>query len=123
MPKPKYGTPLQRSRARATRAQHEREAGIPDRPPVEDTRQPFALPLKAAGYFDLLIVPRLGYVSWRAVDVDTGTVLHCAALKELLHWIADRVPRYMALRHDDECRHGYSAQDEAAAATAQACRS
>ena len=49
--------------------------------------------------FDLMIVPRLGYVSWRAVDVDTGTVLHCAALKELLHWIADRVPRMLAARN------------------------
>jgi hypothetical protein len=114
----KYGTPEQRSRARARQAQWAREDGIPDRAPIEDTREAFELPLKAAGYFDLLIEPRLGYVSWRAIDKDTGTVLHCAALKELLHWIADRLPRYLALRNF-EAPEGYSARDEADAAAAQ----
>jgi hypothetical protein len=44
--------------------------------------------------------------------------LHCAALKELLHWIADRVPRYLALRNFDAPQH-YSARDEQDAAAAQ----
>ena len=119
MRKPKYGTPEQRSRSRARRAQWEREDGIPDREPIEDARQPFDLPLKHAGYFDLLIQPRLGYVSWRAIDADTGTVLHCAALNELLHWIADRVPRYFALRNFEAMPQGYTVRDDLDAAAAQ----
>lgn len=55
--------------------------------------------LAAAGYRDLRIEPRLGYVAWRAVDADTGEVLHCAALKELLRWVAKQVPRMLAARH------------------------
>ena len=42
------------------------------------------------------IEPRLGYVSWRAIDIESGEVLHCAALKELLHWIADELPRMVS---------------------------
>lgn len=110
---PKHPTPAQRYKARAKRAQWERDDGIQDREPIEDTRQPFELPLKHAGYFDLLIQPRLGYVSWRAIDAETGTVLHCAALKELLHWFADRVPRYLALRNFEALPQGYTARDEA----------
>lgn len=118
MRQPKYPPPDRRYNARARKAQCARDDGIPDRLPIEDTRETFELPLKAVGYFDLLIQPRLGYVSWRAIDKDTGTVLHGAALKELLHWIADRVPRYRALRNFD-APEGYSARDEADAAAAQ----
>ena len=99
MTNPKFGTPVQRARAKAQRAVWEREDGIPDREPMVDLRQTFPLLLKSAGFHDLNIEPRLGYVSWRAVDTDSGEVLHCAALKELLHWIADRVPRMLAARN------------------------
>lgn len=99
MTNPKFGTAAQRSRARTQQAAWQREDGIPDRPPIEDLRQPFPLLLKSAGFHDLNIEPRLGYVSWRAVDIDSGEVLHGAALKELLHWIADRVPRMLAARN------------------------
>ena len=81
------------------RAQAERDAGIPDEPLPADFRQPFALPLANAGYRDLWIEPRLGYVAWRATDEKTGEVLHCAALKELLRWIASQVPRMIAARN------------------------
>ena len=118
MRQPKRPTPDRRYNARSRQAQWARDDGIPDREPIEDTRAAFDLPLKAAGYFDLLIQPRLGYVSWRAIDKATGTVLHCAALKELLHWIADRVPRYMALRNFEAPQH-YSARDDADAAAEQ----
>jgi hypothetical protein len=87
-----------RWRARELRAAAEREAGIPDRA-QQDNRAPFSLPLKACGYRDLRIEPRLGYVAWRAVDADTGEVLHAAALKELLRWIAAQVPRMLAARN------------------------
>ena len=87
-----------RWRAHELRADAERDAGIPDRAPA-DNRQPFALPLKACGYRDLRIEPRIGYVSWRAIDADTGEALHCAALKELLRWIAGEVPRMLAARN------------------------
>ena len=68
------------ARWRAVRAQDERDNGIPDEPIIEDRRQPFDLPLAGAGFVDLRIEPRLGYVSWRAVDAATGQVLHCAAM-------------------------------------------
>ncbi len=41
----------------------------------------------------------MGYVSWRAVDAESGEVLHVAALKELLHKLADDLPRWLALRN------------------------
>jgi hypothetical protein len=82
-----------RWRAAEARAQAERDAGIPDREPYTDTREPIQLDLTSAGGQKLLLEPRLGYVSWRARDVDTGLVLHCAALKELLHRIAEDLPR------------------------------
>jgi hypothetical protein len=47
----------------------------------------------------LHIEPRIGYVAWRAVDAQTGDVVHCAALKELLRWIAGQVPRMLAVRN------------------------
>ena len=87
-----------RWRAAEQRAQAERDAGIPDRTDT-DCRQPFDLLLRAAGWRDLRIEPRRGYVAWRAVDASTGEVLHCAALKELLHWIADQLPRMLAARN------------------------
>lgn len=100
MPKPKYGTPGQRSRVR--RAQHERDDGIPDREPIVDNRDPFPLSLKARGWRDVEIEPRLGYLTkWRAVDPETREVLHSAALKELLHWCADRLPRARAPNRND----------------------
>ena len=55
--------------------------------------------LRSAGFRDLRIEPRRGYVAWRAVDAATGEVLHCAALKELLRWVASQVPRMLAFRN------------------------
>lgn len=88
-----------RWRAAEARAQAERDAGIPDREPFEDCRQPFALDLRSAGYRRLRIEPRAGYVAWRAVDEDSGEVIDCAALKELLHRVADKLPRMLSPRH------------------------
>ena len=51
------------------------------------------------GYRDIRLEPRLGYVAWRAVAADTGEVLHCAASKELLRWVAGQVPRMLAARN------------------------
>ena len=88
-----------RWRAREALAHDERAAGIPDRPMPEDFRRPFHLPLRAAGWKDLWIEPRLGYVSWRAIDPQTGEVLHCASIKELLRWTAAQMPRMLAARN------------------------
>ena len=74
-------------------------AGRPRKPRQRDLRQPFDLLLCNAGWRDLRIEPRLGYVSWQARDMHTGDVIHCAALKELLHRIADELPRMMAARN------------------------
>ena len=81
------------------RAAAERAAGIEDRPAPEDYRKAFPLPLAHLGWRDLQIEPRIGYVSWRAVDAETGEVLHCAALKELLRWVARRLPKMLAVRN------------------------
>lgn len=88
-----------RWRAASDKAQAERDAGIPDRLPIVDCRQPFDLPLRLAGYRDLRIEPRVGYIAWRAVYVQTGEVLDCAALKTLLRNIAERLPRTIGARN------------------------
>lgn len=84
-------------RWREERAQAERDAGIPDREPVIDARQPFLLPLSHFGFRDLWIEPRLGRVAWRALDAQTREVVHCAASKELLRWAAKETPRLLAV--------------------------
>ena len=87
-----------RWRAAEMRAARERDDGVPDRADI-DTRAPISLDLRSAGGPHLILEPRLGYVAWRARDVETGDVIHCAALKELLHRIADELPRMMAARN------------------------
>ena len=87
-----------RWRAAEARAQAERDAGIPDRPLDIDARSPIPLDLRAAGYRNLHIEPRIGYVAWRLVDADTDEVIDCAALKTLLHRIADKLPRTLGVR-------------------------
>ena len=81
-----------RWRAAEARAQVEREAGIPDRPGLVDMRQPFDLDLRTWGGPALHIEPRLGYIAARSRDLETGAV-DCAALKTLLHRLADSLPR------------------------------
>jgi hypothetical protein len=84
------------SRWREVKAQAERDAGIPDREPATDLRQPIDLDLRTWGGPHLRIVPRLGYIAGRAVDAATGEVKDRAALKTLLHRIADQLPRTAA---------------------------
>lgn len=87
-----------RWRAAEQRAQAERDAGIPDREPFTDARQPIELDLSTYGGPRLRIEPRLGYIACRAVDLDSGAV-ECAALKTLLHRMADSLPRTMSPRN------------------------
>lgn len=81
------------------RAQAERDAGIPDRPMQGDRRQPITLDLRSYGGQLLRIEPRIGYVACRLVDDETGEVLRCQAIKELLHRIADDLPRVLGWRN------------------------
>lgn len=99
-----------RWRAAEVRAQAQRDAGIPDREPYTDTREPIQLDLTTAGGPNLRLEPRLGFVAWRARDVCTGQVLHCCALKELLHRIADDLPRMASPSRG--LQHGYTVRDE-----------
>ncbi len=85
-------------RAAEARAQAERDAGIPDREPIIDARQCIDIDLSSHGGPRLRIEPRVGYVACRMVNIDTGAV-ECAALKTLLHTLADRLPRRMGLRN------------------------
>jgi hypothetical protein len=86
------------ARWRMQKADDERAAGIPDRLPFEDCRQPITLDLTSYGGKRIRIEPRMGYVSCRAVDDDTGRVLHCAAMKTLLHTLADELAPMMSPR-------------------------
>ena len=85
------------ARWREVAAQAERDAGIPDRPPLTDARAPIEIDLRAYGGPWLRIEPRLGYIACRATDQETGAV-ECAALKTLLHALADRLPRTLSAR-------------------------
>jgi hypothetical protein len=91
-----------RWRAAEARAQAERDDGIPDREPLTDCRDPIDLDLTSYGGPRLHIVPRAGYIACRALDLDTGEV-ECAALKTLLHSIADRLPRHLSPRRAGLC--------------------
>jgi hypothetical protein len=86
-----------RWRAAEARAQAEREDGIPDRHPAAEWRSTCIIDLRGAGGPLLTLEPRAGYVSWRAVD-QAGNVIDCAALKTLLHTVADALPRELAAR-------------------------
>jgi hypothetical protein len=88
-----------KARWRSDKAQAERDAGIPDREPFEDRRRPFTLDLRTWGGPHLHIEPRIGYIAARALDADTGKGVACAALKTLLHDIADKLPRTLSARH------------------------
>jgi hypothetical protein len=76
-----------------------RQCGRPAkaREPIIDTRHCIDLDLTSHGGPRLRIEPRVGYVSCRLIDLNTGTV-ECAALKTLLHGLADRLPRRLGLR-------------------------
>lgn len=88
-----------RWRAAEARAQAERAAGIEDRAPVTDARDPIVLDLTTHGGPRLRLEPRAGYIACRLIDDATGELLQCAALKTLLHGIADRLPRRLGLRN------------------------
>lgn len=62
-----------------------------------DTRQPITLDLRSAGGPLVTLEPRIGYIGWRVRD-EAGQVSECAAIKTLLHRIADRLPRTMGVR-------------------------
>ena len=85
-----------RWRAAEQKAQAERDAGITDRAPMIDTRQPIILDLRSYGGELLQIEPRLGYISCRLIDAG-GTVRDCAALKTLLHRVADSLRRRLSI--------------------------
>ena len=63
-----------------------------------DSRQPITLDLRAAGGGIETLEPRLGYVAWRR-RAESGEVKDCAALKTLLHRIADELPRQLGARN------------------------
>ena len=87
------------ARWRMDRADSERAAGIPDRLPMSDCRQPLVLDLTSYGGKRLRIEPRLGYVACRVIDDESGAVVQCAALKTALHSIADSLPRTLGVRN------------------------
>lgn len=86
------------ARWRTDQAQHEREIGIADRDPYTDARQPCVIDLRGAGGPLLTLEPRLGYIAWRQRD-EAGSVSDCAAIKTLLHRLADTLPRTLSPAH------------------------
>lgn len=116
MRKPKSARHQRAANARWRAAeQHARECPAVILP--DDLRQPCLLPLSALGWRDVRLEPRLGYVAWRCVDAETREVLHCAASKELLRWIAGQIPRALGARN--VIPQGYTAQDEIDAMSAE----
>ena len=87
-----------RWRAAEARAEAERADGIPDRPMPVDWRTTCTVDLRGAGGPLLTFEPRAGYVAWRARN-EAGDVTACAALKTLLHALADDMPRMMGARN------------------------
>lgn len=87
-----------RWRAAELRASAERAEGVPDRAPGADMRTPIRFDLASEGYRDVIAEPRVGYVSWRLLDAHSGECIECAALKTLLHRLADRLPRTLGAR-------------------------
>lgn len=85
------------SRWREHRAQAERDAGIADRPLPADCRDPITLDLRSAGGELLVLEPCAGKIAWK-LRTDAG-VKDRAALKTLLHRIADNLPRQLGERN------------------------
>lgn len=75
-----------------------RQNGRPARPKPIDRRAEFQIDMRSAGYKLLDVKPRRG-ISWACVDAATGEVLHCAAMKSLLRWIARQCVRPLAARN------------------------
>ncbi|MCL4695470.1 MAG: hypothetical protein KJ023_00185 [Burkholderiaceae bacterium] len=86
-----------RDAAAERRAQWEREDGIPDRGP-DDCRTPIALDLSAAGGPRLTLHPVRGRIAWRAWDDERQAVTYRGSLKQLLHALADDLPRQLGAR-------------------------
>ena len=80
------------------RMQRAAEAGIPVRTDA-DCRRPIRLDLTSAGGPKLTLYPRRGYQAWRAVDDNSGEVVECAAIKALLHSLADSLPKTLGSRN------------------------
>lgn len=83
-------TAAQRHRSQERKAQDERDAGIPDRTDA-DFRTACMVDLRGCGGPLLTLEPRRGYHAWRMVE--DGEVTDCAAIKTLLHRIADQLPK------------------------------
>lgn len=64
----------------------------------DDVRQSFELDLRSYGGQWLRFEPRLGYHASRMYDASTGQLLRCAAMKTLLHEVANQLPRMLSPR-------------------------
>ncbi len=85
------------ARWRLDAAQAERDAGIPDLPMPVDVREPFPLDLRSAGGDQWMLEPISGKIAWKARS-HRGEVRR-AALKTLLHDLADDLPRLLGERN------------------------
>ena len=90
-----------RWRAAEIRAEQKRIDCVPAREPAHDNREPIRLDLRSAGGKGWIIEPRAGYIGWRLRDEDSGEVSVCAALKTLMHRLADELPRTLGRRSAD----------------------
>lgn len=82
------------ARADAKRAAAE-AAGMPVREDA-DQRTDGVIDLRGLGGPCLVIKPVHGKIAVRALDPKTMAQVQRCSLKQLLHWIADRIPRTLA---------------------------
>ena len=98
----RYRSSASRDAAAEARAAELTAAGVPVRTDLPQ-RKPIALDLSGVGGRSLVLEQVRGRLTWRARDVDTGEVLHGAALKSLIRWAADRLPRTLSARSAGQC--------------------
>lgn len=77
-------------------AQRDAKAEQHPRIQADDFRTEVFLDLRGAGGPSLRFVPVRGKIAWTQVDADTGRVLARGAIKQLLHGVADELPRMQA---------------------------
>lgn len=69
--------------------------GIPDRTD-SDCRTPIRFDLRGAGGDEYIAHPMRRRIAWRLWNLTREELAHTASIKELLHWMGDKLARMRA---------------------------